>query len=98
MSQFDPSIHRYAQAHKAGLSDREVRTQPDSHRPETAFQHVTRWFGTAWLRPEAAAEVFDSNRDEERPSGSNSKTVVSSMMPGLANAKRKPWVVSQLPA
>jgi hypothetical protein len=76
----------------------EARTLPDSNRLETVYQHVTRWFGTAWIRPEAAAEVFDSNRDEERPSGGNSKTAVSSMMSGLANATRKPWVVSQLPA
>jgi hypothetical protein len=98
MTQYDPSIDQHAEAYKAGLSDREAGTLPDGSRPVTAFQHLARWFGTAWIRPEAAAEVFDSNRDEERPSGSNSKTVVGSMMPSLADAKRKPRVVSQLPA
>jgi len=99
MTQFDrSSIHRNAEAYKAGLSDREARTLSGSNRVTTAYEHITRWFGAAWIRTDAAAEVFDSNRDEERPTGSNSGTLVSSMMPGLANAKRKPWVVSQLPA
>ena len=99
MTQFDQaSIHRYTEAQKTGLSDREARTLPASNRLETVHQRVTRWFGAAWIKPEAAAEVFGSNSDEERRSGSNSRTVVSSMLPGLANAKRKPWVVSQLPA
>ena len=99
MTQFDRfSVNRYAEAYKAGLSDREASAPSDSNRLETAYQHIARSFGAAWIRPEATGKVFGSNRVEERPSGNDSRTVVSSMMPGLAGARRKPWVVSQLPA
>ena len=99
MTQFDrSSISRYAEADKAGLSDREATSLSDGNRLETAYQHIARWLGAAWIGLEATGEGFDSNRDGGRPSGNNSTTDVSLMLPSLASAKRKPWVVSQLSA
>ena len=78
--------------------DREARSLSDGNRLQTAYQHTARWFGAAWLGLEATGEGFDSNRDEGRSHGNDSKTGVSPMVSGLASAKRKPWVVSQFPA
>jgi hypothetical protein len=76
------SINRYVDAYKAGLKERES-TARSGNRVEAAFVYITRWFRAV---------------GGGRQSGGNPVTGVSTMLPASAVSKRKPWVISQLPA